>query len=155
MKKLLMMAVMACAALLVSCVQVDKKAEQYAEQMFNAEWSQKAAVQGEIDKYVESLDAEEQVLFETAYKAKLKVLIKDKLYKGVEEIGDVISAGAEEAALGAEVVVDEIVSGVKELTSEDNMQKAADAMEEGAEKAADALEAGAEKAAEALGNIFN
>ena len=75
MKKLWMIAVVACAALMVSCASVEEKAKDYVKE--HNELLQKGdsaglkELQEEIDEYVKGLSKEDQKKFAAAFAAAL------------------------------------------------------------------------------------
>lgn len=108
MKKLFLVAVVACAALVVSScdtlVPVDTQAEYFAERWVNAESSAKHQVDAEVEEYRGNLKLEDLKEFNQLYENKRDSLLKLKAQQKAEEF-----------MRGVEGAVDETVKTIEAL----------------------------------------
>lgn len=152
MKRFFVIAVVACAALFVSCVSVEDKAVEYAEKLVNASWSEKGQVMDEMEAYVVTLSPEKQEAFEAAYKAELKRLLKSKMRGAAEQFVSGAEALMEEAGAATSAIVDEATKAVEDFSNKhgEDVEKA---VNDAAEAAVEAAEAAAEKIVNQVENI--
>ena len=110
MKKLWMIAVVACATLLVGCASLESKAKNYAEDLFNAEMANDEAaydkIEVEIEEYIKTLPNDDEIdkfeeLLDKEYEALLQAHIAEieKIAaKYANDFRNAINSGDEEKA---------------------------------------------------------
>ena len=110
MKKLWMIAVVACATLLVGCASLESKAKNYAEDLFNAEMANNEAaydkIEVEIEEYIKTLPNDDEIdkfeeLLDKEYEALLQAHIAEieKIAaKYANDFRNAINSGDEEKA---------------------------------------------------------
>lgn len=170
MKQLLAILTIVCAALLVSCMSVDEKANYFAEEMFKTEDSAtQSKIEKDMEKYLEGLSEEERVQFEEVFANKYKALLKQRIKQGVKDFFNEAESRVKEAATvveaAAEVIAEESEEYVKAVkdAAEVYTEAAAEAAEEYAkeigqkvstsesvDKVGSEIEKSAEKAAEEI-----
>ena len=109
MKKLFLVAVAACTALLVSSCDVfepvESKAAYFAEKWVNAESSTKQQVEAEIEEYRGNLKVKDYELFNQVFESKRDSLLKLKAKKKLDEIVDTVEGAFDETVKTIEALI--------------------------------------------------
>jgi hypothetical protein len=87
MKKMWMIAAIACAALMVACSSPEDKGKEFAEKINAAKGNpeQLLKLYDEADKYVETLKGDEKKEFEKAFDAAISKEVKAELVKALTD----------------------------------------------------------------------